>query len=166
MAKELPFSSDTKRPASCQLATTSSSPESRLRCLRKRFKSSGLKELAMNKIRLAAALAATLTCSAFAVKVGTPAPNFSATDTHGKTQQLSAYKGKYVVLEWTNGDLPLRARPVHQRQHAIPPEAVERKRRRLALGHLLSSRPAGIQDGQRRERLPDHRKGLTDGRPA
>ncbi len=60
----------------------------------------------MNQIRLAAVLAATLTCSAFAVKVGAPAPDFSGTDTHGKTEQLSAYKGKYVVLEWTNSDCP------------------------------------------------------------
>jgi peroxiredoxin len=60
----------------------------------------------MNKIRLAAILAATLTCTAFAVQVGTPAPDFSGTDTHGKTEQLSAYKGKYVVLEWTNADCP------------------------------------------------------------
>jgi peroxiredoxin len=47
-----------------------------------------------------------LSTAAFAVKVGSPAPDFSASDTHGKTQVLSAYKGKYVVLEWTNSDCP------------------------------------------------------------
>ncbi len=44
--------------------------------------------------------------AAFAVKVGDPAPDFSAPDTQGRTQALSAYKGKYVVLEWTNSDCP------------------------------------------------------------
>jgi peroxiredoxin len=61
----------------------------------------------MKKLRLAIGFAAALAaCSAFAVKVGTPAPDFSGTDSHGKTQQLSAYRGKYVVLEWTNSDCP------------------------------------------------------------
>ena len=61
----------------------------------------------MKKTCLAIGLAAAIAAgSAYAVKVGTPAPDFSATDTHGATQQLSTYKGKYVVLEWTNGDCP------------------------------------------------------------
>ena len=41
-----------------------------------------------------------------ALKVGAPAPDFSGTDTQGETQQLSAYRGKLVVLEWTNHDCP------------------------------------------------------------
>ena len=61
----------------------------------------------MKTTRLTFGLAAALfACSAFAVKVGTPAPDFSGTDTHGKAEQLSAFKGKYVVLEWTNADCP------------------------------------------------------------
>jgi peroxiredoxin len=61
----------------------------------------------MKKIRLVIGFAAALAaCSAFAVKVGTPAPDFSGTDSQGNVQHLSAYKGKYVVLEWTNGDCP------------------------------------------------------------
>src|SRR5438132_6411736 len=38
--------------------------------------------------------------------VGTAAPEFSAPDAKGKTQSLSQYKGKYVVLEWFNPDCP------------------------------------------------------------
>jgi peroxiredoxin len=38
--------------------------------------------------------------------VGTTAPNFSLTDSKGKTQTVSQYKGKYVVLEWFNPDCP------------------------------------------------------------
>jgi len=51
--------------------------------------------------------AALLMCSAaFAAKVGEPAPNFTATDSNGKTEQLAAYKGKFVVLEWHNRGCP------------------------------------------------------------
>ena len=38
--------------------------------------------------------------------VGKPAPDFTLTDTHGKTHALSESKGKYVVLEWFNEGCP------------------------------------------------------------
>jgi len=38
--------------------------------------------------------------------IGQPAPNFSAPDADGKTRSLSQYRGKTVVLEWTNHDCP------------------------------------------------------------
>src|SRR6266567_4138025 len=38
--------------------------------------------------------------------VGRAAPDFSAPDASGKTQSLSQYKGKYVVLEWFNPECP------------------------------------------------------------
>jgi len=38
--------------------------------------------------------------------VGSAAPDFSAPDSKGKTQSLSQYKGKYVVLEWFNPECP------------------------------------------------------------
>lgn len=41
-----------------------------------------------------------------AVEIGKPAPDFSATDSQGKTQTLSQYKGKTVVLEWNNPGCP------------------------------------------------------------
>ena len=44
-------------------------------------------------------------CAAQA-RVGTLAPDFTATDSHGKTQSLDQYKGKYVVLEWHNQGCP------------------------------------------------------------
>ena len=54
-----------------------------------------------------APLALSLTRPAFAAAtVGQAAPDFSATDTSGKTRQLSDYKGKLVVLEWTNPGCP------------------------------------------------------------
>src|SRR6266700_6846076 len=44
--------------------------------------------------------------SALAVKVGEPAPGFDSVDSNGKPQKLSAYRGKYVVLEWHNQGCP------------------------------------------------------------
>ncbi|WP_287127652.1 redoxin domain-containing protein [Candidatus Cyanaurora vandensis] len=38
--------------------------------------------------------------------VGQMAPAFEATDSNGKTHSLNDFKGKYVVLEWTNYDCP------------------------------------------------------------
>ena len=44
--------------------------------------------------------------AATAARINAPAPEFSATDSYGKTRKLSAYKGKIVVLEWTNNGCP------------------------------------------------------------
>jgi len=41
-----------------------------------------------------------------AVQVGAPAPDFTGTDSAGKTHTLSDYQGRTVVLEWTNHDCP------------------------------------------------------------
>ena len=40
------------------------------------------------------------------VGIGQPAPDFNLTDTSGAAHKLSDYKGKFVVLEWTNPDCP------------------------------------------------------------
>jgi peroxiredoxin len=48
----------------------------------------------------------TLITAALAVKVGSPAPGFTAVDVDGKQQKLSDFKGKYVVLEWHNQGCP------------------------------------------------------------
>jgi hypothetical protein len=41
-----------------------------------------------------------------APRVGEPAPDFTGVDTQGKTHRLADYRGKTVVLEWTNHDCP------------------------------------------------------------
>ena len=41
-----------------------------------------------------------------APEVGKPAPDFSAVDSNGKTVKLSDFRGKTVVLEWTNDGCP------------------------------------------------------------
>ena len=56
-----------------------------------------------------AALAATLAVPSSvraAAAVGQPAPEVSLPDTTGATRSLSAYKGKFVVLEWVNFECP------------------------------------------------------------
>lgn len=53
--------------------------------------------------------AATLATSVFAEgqpPIGAPAPDFALTDSAGVKHSLSEYKGKYVVLEWTNPGCP------------------------------------------------------------
>lgn len=39
-------------------------------------------------------------------EIGRPAPRFTADDTMGQTISLADFKGKTVVLEWTNPDCP------------------------------------------------------------
>jgi hypothetical protein len=41
------------------------------------------------------------------VSVGEPAPDFSLTDIGGHVRRLSDYRGKTVVLEWTNPECPI-----------------------------------------------------------
>ena len=56
--------------------------------------------------RLVLTLTLAFAFSTYAAQVGAPAPSFSGTDTHGQTHKLSDYRGKFVVLEWTNKDCP------------------------------------------------------------
>jgi hypothetical protein len=58
-------------------------------------------------VRITLALTAlALATAAFAVKPGELAPDFHGTDSNGKTQSLSQYRGKFVVLEWANQGCP------------------------------------------------------------
>ena len=55
---------------------------------------------------IATLLLTTAMAAAHAVTVGQVAPDFSLTDVNGKTVKLSDFKGKNVVLEWTNPGCP------------------------------------------------------------
>lgn len=57
-----------------------------------------LSAMAVMALSVAPALAAP--------EVGKPAPDFAGTDTQGVTHKLSDFKGKNVVLEWTNPGCP------------------------------------------------------------
>jgi peroxiredoxin len=54
----------------------------------------------------ATATAQETTPSVTTLKVGEPAPAFELKDASGKDHKLSDYKGKIVVLEWTNPQCP------------------------------------------------------------
>ena len=51
-------------------------------------------------------LASTALFAADSPPVGSTAPDFSVSDSKGKTHSVSQYKGKYVVLEWFNPECP------------------------------------------------------------
>lgn len=58
-------------------------------------------------VALTVAITAFVAVPVFAsVQIGKAAPNFTLTDTNGKTHSLSEFKGKTVVLEWLNHDCP------------------------------------------------------------
>ena len=57
-------------------------------------------------VSLLSCVASTALFAAESPAVGTTAPDFSVTDSKGKTQSVSQYKGKYVVLEWFNPECP------------------------------------------------------------
>ncbi|MDH4391039.1 MAG: thioredoxin family protein [Aquabacterium sp.] len=52
------------------------------------------------------AAAAALPLPSLAVAVGDTAPAFELKDTQGKTVKLADFKGRHVVLEWTNPGCP------------------------------------------------------------
>ena len=59
-----------------------------------------------SSVALAALAASTQYAHAGAAAVGQAAPDFTATDALGKSHKLSDFKGKHVVLEWTNPGCP------------------------------------------------------------
>ena len=74
---------------------------------------------------LTAPWAATFTQVAHAAAVvGQTAPDFSALDTAGKTHRLSDYKGKLVVLEWTNPGCPFVQKHYGGNMQGLQKEAV------------------------------------------
>ena len=55
---------------------------------------------------LAATIALAAATTVNAAAPGSAAPAFSVTDTAGKAVKLADYRGKFVVLEWTNPECP------------------------------------------------------------
>ncbi len=62
--------------------------------------------MSIRSLAFAAAFAVPFSAAVAAVSVGAAAPDFSLTDSSGKIQTLSQYKGKTVVLEWNNPGCP------------------------------------------------------------
>jgi len=61
--------------------------------------------------------------AAWALSAGTQAPDFSVADASGKAVKLSDYKGKFVVLEWTNPECPF----VQAQYNAAAMQAVQKE---------------------------------------
>ena len=61
---------------------------------------------AFRPFAIAAALSIVAAPVLAAPAIGQPAPGFTAKDGDGKTRSLSEFKGKTVVLEWTNAGCP------------------------------------------------------------
>ena len=53
-----------------------------------------------------AILSAGVEPAAAQARIGAPAPAFTLTDSNGRAVSLAGFKGKTVVLEWTNHDCP------------------------------------------------------------
>jgi peroxiredoxin len=60
----------------------------------------------MRSMALMTTLALIAGGSALASTPGTAAPDFTIVDTAGKAVKLADYRGKFVVLEWTNPECP------------------------------------------------------------
>lgn len=71
------------------------------------MKASPRRAMLRTTVSMAALLLGAAAAPAFAAPaIGQPAPAFTAVDSKGKQHSLADYKGKTVVLEWTNHDCP------------------------------------------------------------
>jgi len=60
----------------------------------------------LTRIAITTLLLALTTCADAALKIGDPAPEFTGIDTGGNKVTLSDFRGKPVILEWSNHDCP------------------------------------------------------------
>ena len=94
---------------------------------------------------------------------GKPAPAFTGTDSRGKPVSLADFKGKTVVLEWTNHDCPY----VRKHYSAGNMQAIQRDATKDGIVRLqiISSAPGleGHVDGKQAEALNAQRKASPSG---
>jgi peroxiredoxin len=106
------------------------------------------------RLALATVLAATATLPlpSLALAVGDTAPAFALKDTQGKTVQLADFKGRHVVLEWTNPGCPFVVKHYGaQNMQALQKEAKAKDVVWLSInstarGHQDYLAPAALQD--------------------
>ncbi len=108
---------------------------------------------------LAALAAITLASNAYADAVpGRQAPEFTAIDSNGKSHKLSDFKGKTVVLEWTNDGCPyVRKHYSSGNMQAVQQEATDKG---VVWLSVISSAKGeqGFVDGEGANKLTDDRK--------
>ena len=87
------------------------------------------------------------------VRVGQPAPDFTGVDSNGNKHTLSQYRGKTVVLEWTNHDCPY----VKKHYNSGNMQALQKQARTddVVWLSIISSKPGkeGHVDGGKANRL-------------
>ena len=103
-------------------------------------------------LTLALAAASLLPLAAAAATVGEPAPAFELKNTQGKLVKLADFKGKHVVLEWTNPGCPFVVKHYGaQNMQALQKDAraqnvVWLSINSTARGHQDHLAPAALQD--------------------
>jgi peroxiredoxin len=80
-----------------------------------------------------------------AARVGSVAPAFSGKDSQGKMESLAQYRGKYVVLEWTNRTCPFTKK--HYDSGNMQALQQEWTSKGVAWFTLLSTSPSHASDG-------------------
>lgn len=94
------------------------------------------------------------------VQIGQPAPDFTALDSGSNRVRLSDYRGKTVVLEWTNADCPY----TRKHYHSGNMQSVQRLARENGIVWLsvISSAPGkqGYLDGAGADALTQSRKAV------
>ncbi len=107
-------------------------------------------------------IAPSLSVWAQSIRVGSPAPEFTATDSNSQTHSLSQYRGKYVVLEWHNQGCP------YTRKHYVSGNMQNLQKEWTAKGvvwfTVVSSAPGRRVMSRRRRRMPTLRR-CTPRRP-
>lgn len=90
------------------------------------------------------------------VEIGKPAPAFTIVDSNGKTVNLSDFKGKFVVLEWTNDGCPYVVAHYQGNMQAIQKKYTEKG---VVWLSIISSKPGaqGYADGARANELTKSR---------
>ncbi len=87
--------------------------------------------------------------SAYAgVNVGKPAPDFTGVDSNGNQHSLSQYKGKTVVLEWTNHDCPYVKKHYNSGNMQTLQKQRNRQWRCLVIHYLIQARQTGACEWQ------------------
>ena len=85
--------------------------------------------------------------------IGAPAPAFTSTDSNGRAVSLADYKGKTVVLEWTNDECPF----VRKHYTGLSMQALQKKwtGKDVVWLTIISSPPGeqGFADGLKANKL-------------
>jgi peroxiredoxin len=105
-------------------------------------------------------LAGAAAWAADELRVGQPAPDFSTLDSQGSVRHLADYRGKVVVLEWTNADCPF-TRKHYESGNMQSLQSLAQDRGVVWLS-VISSAPGtqGYVDGRQADELTRTRKAV------